>query len=112
MNMLVLGGSVFLGSHVCDKLSEAGHHVRILDCVTSPWLRQDQEMITGDLLDDKILEKAITGCEAVYNFAAIADLDEALNKPIETAKINVLGNGFSFRHQIVDLNRGGSAALR
>ena len=41
MNMLVLGGSVFLGSHVCDKLSEAGHHVRILDCVTSPWLRQD-----------------------------------------------------------------------
>ena len=41
----------------------------------------------------------------VYNFAAIADLDEALNNPIETAKINVLGNGFSFRHQIVDLNR-------
>ena len=28
----------------------------------------------------------------LYNFAAIADLDEALQKPVETARINVLGN--------------------
>ena len=86
--------------------------MRIFECVSSPWFRHDQEMIVGDLLDEKTLAKAISGCEVVYNFAAIADLNEALNKPIETAKINVLGNGFSFQHQIVDLNRGGSAALR
>jgi UDP-glucose 4-epimerase len=28
----------------------------------------------------------------VFNFAAIADLDEALNKPVETARVNILGN--------------------
>ena len=28
----------------------------------------------------------------VYNFAAIADLDEGLNKPLETVSVNVLGN--------------------
>ncbi len=49
-------------------------------------------MIGGDLLDEKTLAKARSGCEVVYNFTAIADLDEALNKPIETAKINVLCN--------------------
>ena len=92
MNILVLGGSGFLGSHVCDHLSEAGPNVRIFDCVESPWLRSDQEMILGDLLDEQTLLEAVEGCKAVYNFAAIADVDEALNKPIETVKVNVLGN--------------------
>ena len=92
MKILVLGGSGFLGSHVCDGLTESGHKVRILDCVASPWLRPEQEMFVGDVLDEKLLEVAIVGCDAVYNFAALADMDEALGKPIETVKVNVLGN--------------------
>ena len=92
MNILVLGGAGFLGSHVADQLILAGHDVRIFDREPSPWLHPDQEMIVGDLSDEYALEEAIKGCDAVYNFAAIADLDEALSKPIETARINVLGN--------------------
>ena len=92
MNILVLGGSGFLGSHVADQLTLAGHHVRIFDRMPSPWLHQDQQMILGDLLDHATLDQAIDGCEIVYNFAAIADLDEALDKPLETARVNVLGN--------------------
>ena len=49
MNILVLGGSGFLGSHVADQLTLAGHHVRIFDRMPSPWLHQDQQMILGDL---------------------------------------------------------------
>ena len=30
--------------------------------------------------------------DIVYNFAAIADLNEAINKPLETININILGN--------------------
>ena len=92
MIILVLGGSGFLGSHVCDQLSDAGHKVRIFDCVESQWLRSNQEMIIGDILDEKTLLDAVEGCNAVYNFAAIADMEEALDKPIETVKVNVLGN--------------------
>ena len=92
LTITVFGGSGFLGSHVCDQLSETGHKVRIFDCVESPWLRSDQQMILGDLLDEPTLFEAVEGCNAVYNFAAIADMEEALEKPIETAKVNVLGN--------------------
>lgn len=88
----VIGGSGFLGSHVCDQLSDAGYSVRILDRVASPWKRDGQQMIAGDILDVAALEQAIAGCDAVYNFAAIADLDEALSQPFETARINVRGN--------------------
>lgn len=92
MKILVLGGSGFLGSHVADQLTFLGHEVRIYDREFSPWLHSEQKMFVGELLDQKTLEEAIEGCEVVYNFAAIADLDEALNKPVETARINVLGN--------------------
>lgn len=88
----VIGGAGFLGSHVCDQLSEAGYKVLIYDRAASPWQRQDQIMIEADILDEEALNNAVAGCEAVYNFAAIADLNEALNKPLETARVNILGN--------------------
>ena len=90
---VVVGGSGFIGAHVADQLSDAGHKVRIFDCVESPWLRPNQEMIVGDLLGESTtLLDALEGCNVVYNYAAVSDLDDALDKPIETAKVNVLGN--------------------
>ncbi|TGK17265.1 NAD(P)-dependent oxidoreductase [Leptospira fluminis] len=92
MKILVIGGSGFLGSHVADQLSEAGHSVAIFDRVLSPWLRADQKMILGDLLNQSEIEGAIRDCDVVYNFAALADLNQAIDKPIDTVQVNILGN--------------------
>jgi UDP-glucose 4-epimerase len=91
MKITVIGGSGFLGSHVADQLSISGHHVRIFDMKVSPWLRPDQEMIVGDLLNLEDIDKAIQDSDIVYHFAALADLNDAITKPIETVKINILG---------------------
>lgn len=88
----VIGGAGFLGSHVCDQLSEAGYQVLIYDRMASPWQRPGQTMIEADILDEVALNDAIAGCDVVYNFAAIADLNEALTKPLETVRVNILGN--------------------
>ena len=88
----VLGGSGFLGSHVADKLSDAGYQVRIFDQRPSPWIRPDQEMVLGNLLNQNEVNEAIQGAEVVYNFAALADLNAGLNNPLDTVRINVLGN--------------------
>jgi UDP-glucose 4-epimerase len=87
----VVGGSGFLGSHVADQLSAAGNAVCIYDCVASRWLRPDQQMIRGDLLDLDRLTQAVAGANVVYNFAAISDLNDALDKPARTVEVNVLG---------------------
>lgn len=92
MNITVFGGAGFLGSHVCDKLSEAGHAVRIFDMRPSAWLRPDQTMIVGDILDEAAVDAAVAGSDAVYNFAGIADIGEAGARPLDTAKFNILGN--------------------
>lgn len=91
MNILVTGGSGFIGSHVADALSEAGHKVTVFDINTSPWIRQDQTMVTGDLMDEKLLENITRGMDVIYHFAGIADIDECAAKPVDTARINILG---------------------
>ena len=88
----VIGGSGFIGSHVADQLSEEGYHVKIFDRKDSPWKKENQEMIIGDMLDNDLLNKLIADSGVVYNFAALADLDQARTQPIETIKSNVLGN--------------------
>ena len=89
---VVVGGSGFIGSYVADCLSEAGYQTTIYDRAQSNWLRNDQEMVIGDVLDADKLNSVIAGVEVVYNFAALADLNQAIGKPLETVNINILGN--------------------
>ncbi len=89
---VVVGGSGFIGSHVADHLSNADYQVTIYDCSESKWLRADQRMVVGDILDEEKLNQAIVGADVVYNFAALADLNQALKQPIKTVNINILGN--------------------
>jgi len=92
MKIIVFGGSGFLGSHVVDVLTYAGHEVVIYDIKPSPYLQDRQQMIIGNILDKKNVENAVKGCDVVYNFAGIADIEEAEKKPIETVENNILGN--------------------
>jgi UDP-glucose 4-epimerase len=88
----VFGGSGFLGSHIADHLNSAGYEVIVFDTKPSKWLNSRQKMIIGSILEYKQVEKAISGSEIVYNCAALSDLEECLYKPLEVAKINILGN--------------------
>jgi len=89
---VVVGGSGFIGSHVADHLSDAGYQVTIYDKTKSQWLRSDQKIVIGDVLDSKKLHQTIDSAEVVYNFAALADLNQALEQPHKTVNINILGN--------------------
>ncbi len=90
MRVLITGGSGFVGSNLADYLTDKGHQVTIFDTKKSKWLRKNQKFIKGDLLSSS-LKTAIKNKDVIYNFAAISDIDEAIKKPIETAKINILG---------------------
>ncbi len=89
---VVVGGSGFIGSHVADCLTESGYQVTIYDKTKSQWLLEEQEMVIGKIEDAEKINQTITGAGVVYNFAALADLNQALKQPIETVSINILGN--------------------
>jgi len=92
MRVAVFGGAGFLGSHVADALSQAGHAVTIFDAKASPYLRPGQQGIVGDILDADQVRGAVKACDIVYNFAGIADIEEANARPLETVRVNILGN--------------------
>jgi UDP-glucose 4-epimerase len=49
-------------------------------------------MIIGDILDMDQVNASVANADVVYNFAGIADIDEASQKPIDSVKFNILGN--------------------
>ena len=92
IKVVVFGGAGFLGSYVADTLTDCGYEVVIFDLKKSPYLREGQIYIVGYITDQKAVEEVIKGCQIVYNFAAMADLDEAGANPLETVRTNILGN--------------------
>lgn len=92
---IVYGGAGFVGSHVADALTDAGCAVRVFDRAPSPYLRDGQEMVVGDMLDPDSVRAAARGCHYVYNFAAVMSIDEAKRLPVEAVKVNVLGNTYA-----------------
>ena len=55
-NVIVFGGSGFLGSHVADSLTRRGYAVTIFDIKESPYLQESQKMLIGDILDQKQID--------------------------------------------------------
>ena len=51
LNVIVFGGSGFIGSHVADLLSNNNYNVTIYDLEKSKYLKKNQKMIVGDIND-------------------------------------------------------------
>jgi len=92
-NAVVFGGSGFLGSYVVAELAERGWRVRIADLVSPPEEIEFEDYVFCDLNDNDSMVEAISeDTSVVYNFAGMSDLDEALNQPLLTMELNIMGN--------------------
>ena len=80
-----------MGSHVADELSNKGLEVTIYDLEISPWLKSNQQMIVGDLMDRERLSAAVKHSDLICHFGGIADLDAASLSPLKTIEANVMG---------------------
>ena len=90
MNVGVIGGSGFIGSHVVDKLIDSGHNVTVFD-IMKPH-RSDVSHKTIDITDLTNTSVALAGdYDAIYLLAAMADVNDCYKNPVATIEVNVLG---------------------
>lgn len=89
---LIFGGSGFLGSYVSDELMKRGFEVFIADLYKSNYLKGNQKFIKVDVLNSEDVKKIVIDKDFVYNFSAVAELEEASNNPLKTFHVNVIGN--------------------
>ncbi len=100
-NVVVIGGSGFMGSHTADELSNRGYHVKIFDQNPSQWIRDDQELVIGNILDRDLMNEVVTGADIVYHFAGIADIGEAKEHPFDTIQSNVMGTTIALEASVL-----------
>ena len=88
--IVIIGGSGFLGSHVADYLSNQKYQVIIADKKKPEELKKNQTFYKLDLNKKINFRSLLNNSLAVFNFAAIADIEDANKKPLETVETNVL----------------------
>lgn len=89
MRVGVIGGSGFIGSHVVDKLIDAGHEVTVFDIMTPH--RRDVRHIVTDISDQGRTTVALAGgYDAVYILAAVANVNDVYHIPVESMNTNVM----------------------
>lgn len=94
MRILVTGGAGFLGSHLIDRLMEAGHDVICLDNFytghkrnIAQWLNHPNfDLIRHDITDPIRLE-----VDQIYHLACPASPVHYQHNPVKTIKTNVMG---------------------
>jgi UDP-glucuronate 4-epimerase len=107
MNFLVTGGAGFIGSHLCERLLEAGHHVWALDDLNPFYdvaikrgnLAQIQKLgqpftfVPGDITDSTGLEKLFSSVrfDQIVHLAARAGVRPSLLEPALYQRVNVEG---------------------
>lgn len=92
MNILVTGGSGFIGSHLVDKLIEAGHKVRVLD-IRQPY-QENVEFLKGDITSKSDVKKSLSDIDIVYHIAAFSNIDLVKDHPLTTIEYNILGTAY------------------
>ena len=82
LNVLVTGGTGFVGSWITSTLLDVGHHVRLAvrrpEQVARTFAGHDavpDDVMVVDLLDPESVARALEGCDAVVHAAALFSLD-------------------------------------
>lgn len=79
--ILILGGTGFVGSHVCEKLAQAGWRITLLTRRASHAQHLQHlprlDVLQADVQDEATLTRLLPGHDAALNLAAILHGDEA-----------------------------------
>jgi UDP-glucose 4-epimerase len=95
--VVLTGGAGFIGSHIARALLERGFHVRLIDDLSTGRLAniaeiiEEIEWLQGDVGDERLLERALAGAEAVLHQAALPSVPRSVRDPLRTHEVNVTG---------------------
>jgi len=95
--ILVTGGAGFIGTTLCERLiddnelvvfdNEHRNAMRYTDLAK----RSNVRYIRGDVQDSDAVMQAAEGCQWIVHLAAIAGVEEVVNHPVLTMKVNLFG---------------------
>jgi UDP-glucose 4-epimerase len=99
LRYLVTGGSGFIGSHLCDRLTADGHDVLVLDDLSTGCLSNIEhlldsgrvEFVEGSVLDQRLVHELLDAADACVHLAAAVGVGLVVDRPVDTLLGNVRG---------------------
>jgi UDP-glucuronate decarboxylase len=92
--VLVTGGAGFLGSHLCDRLVEQGHHVLCVDNYFTGSKKNIEHLLqynNFEIIRQDICIPLYVEIDEIYNLACPASPVHYQHDPIQTMKTSVIG---------------------
>ena len=99
MKYLITGGCGFIGSHLSERLIADGHHVTVLDDLSTGKLSNVAaiaqhprfQMNVGTICDDSLVQRLVQECDVVFHLASAVGVRLIMEKPVETIETIVTG---------------------
>ena len=94
MRILVTGGAGFIGSHLCERLLDAGHDVICLDNFFTGRRANILHLLDNphfELIRHDVIEPILLEVDQIYNLACPASPIHYQYNPVKTVKTNVMG---------------------
>lgn len=97
MKYLITGGAGFIGSNLARFILDQGHDVVVLDNFATGKREnlteiQDRiELIEGDIRDRETVDRAVSGCTAVFHQGALGSVPRSVENPVLSHDVNVNG---------------------
>ncbi|HET9315831.1 MAG TPA: NAD-dependent epimerase/dehydratase family protein, partial [Vicinamibacteria bacterium] len=94
MKILVTGGAGFIGSHLVEALLAKGHHVTVLDDLSTGHAEnlraygRKVALLRGDCADEATARKACRGVSAVFHLAAMPSVPRSVKDPLLSHRTN------------------------
>lgn len=92
--ILVTGGAGFLGSHLCDRLVEQGHHVLCVDNYFTGSKKNIEHLLDRhnfEVIRQDVCFPLYVEVDEIYNLACPASPKFYQQDPIQTTKTSILG---------------------
>ena len=105
MRYLVTGGSGFIGSHLAERLLDAGHSVLALDDLSTGRYenvahlegRAGFELRVASVTDPDVVERCVTECQSVFHLASAVGVKLVVDEPVKTIETIVTGTDVLLR---------------
>lgn len=92
--VIVTGGAGFIGSHLVDRLVDAGHEVLVIDNLSTGKkenLNPKAKFIEADIADYDSIKDYFSGADVVFHLAALARIQPSIKNPLPPHDANATG---------------------